>query len=56
MNKQLQIYTCREHVDIGIDDFVNSNYKAPDVELIKDKICDYCNKEAVYKIHIKTTN
>jgi len=51
MNKQSQIYTCKEHVDIGIDDFVNYNHQAPDVEIIEDKKCDYCEKEAVYDIH-----
>ncbi len=41
---------------MGIDDFVNTNHQAPDLEIIKDKKCDYCDKKAVYKIHIKITN
>ena len=56
MNSKSGIYTCREHIDIGIDDFVNTNHQAPDVEIIKDKKCDYCDKKAVYKIHTKITN
>lgn len=38
---------------MGIDDFVNYNHQAPDVEMIEDKKCEYCDEKAIYKIHIK---
>ncbi|MDW7668533.1 MAG: CxxH/CxxC protein [Bacillota bacterium] len=53
MNKKDSIYTCIEHVEIGIDDFVNYNHQAPDLEMIEDEKCDYCEKKAVYMICIK---
>jgi CxxH/CxxC protein (TIGR04129 family) len=52
MNKQDEIYTCHDHVDMGIDDYVNSKNKAPDIiKISSNKRCNYCNKEAVYKIY-----
>ncbi len=53
MNKQSQIYTCEEHIDIGIDDFVNYIKQAPNIETVKDKKCDYCEEKAVYKISLE---
>ncbi len=56
MNNESKIYTCEKHVDIGIDDFVNTSHQAPDVEMVKEKKCDYCDKKAVYKIYKKKVN
>jgi len=55
MNKQDEIYTCHAHIDMGIDDYVNSKNKAPDIiKISSNKICSYCNKEAVYKIYCES--
>jgi CxxH/CxxC protein (TIGR04129 family) len=41
-------YCCEEHVDIAIDEFLVENETFPNLEKIKDKKCDYCDKKAQY--------
>lgn len=45
-----EIYTCLGHCEMAIDEFVNKYEIAPDMEKITSKKCDFCEKEAVYKI------
>jgi len=54
MIKKSKLYTCEEHIDAGIDDFVNNIEQAPNIELTKDNKCDYCEKNAVYEISLET--
>lgn len=45
------IYACAEHIEIAIDDYVNSEEKAPQMEIVaKDynKKCTYCSEQAKY--------
>ncbi|MFO7887340.1 MAG: CxxH/CxxC protein [Eubacteriales bacterium] len=54
MIKKSKIFTCEEHIDLGIDDFVNHTKQAPNIEITKDNKCDYCEKKAAYKISLET--
>jgi len=45
------IFACSEHVEQGIDDYVNFNEDAPRImKTNKLQNCTYCNKKAEYKI------
>ena len=44
------IFACREHVEIAIDDFVNEMESAPQITVVVDEVCSYCNNKAEYKI------
>lgn len=45
------IFSCNEHVDQAIDDYVNYLEVSPQlIKTSEDKKCTYCNKNAVYKI------
>ena len=50
MGKETNIYACREHVEIAIDDFVNKKEIAPKIIKIKNEKCSYCKEDAEYKI------
>lgn len=47
------IYSCEEHIEIALDDYItrHNDEKAPNLELCSDETCNYCNKNAKYKIH-----
>lgn len=44
------IYACKEHVEMAIDDFVNSTEEAPQIIKIENKKCNYCDEKAEYEI------
>ncbi len=50
MNKDKIIYTCNEHIEIALDDFVNEVEEAPAMEKCEDKNCDYCSNKSTYKL------
>lgn len=50
MNKEKIIYTCLEHIEMALDDFVNEVEVAPAMEKCEDKNCDYCNNKSAYKL------
>jgi CxxH/CxxC protein (TIGR04129 family) len=50
MNMEKIIYTCLEHIEIALDDFVNEVEVAPAMEKCDDKNCDYCSSIAIYKL------
>lgn len=50
MEKEISIYTCREHVEMAIDDFVNKREAAPQIVKVQDKKCSYCKEDAEYEI------
>lgn len=44
-------YSCEEHVDCVIDDFLNLYNETPNVDLLysyDEKYCKYCNEYAKY--------
>lgn len=43
-----EIYTCKEHVEVALDDIVNECEKAPQIEENSSKKCDYCEKLCEY--------
>ena len=50
-NKEKIIFTCEDHADQALDDYVNFQETAP--QIIKtdtDRKCDYCEKKSEYKI------
>lgn len=50
MNKEKVIYSCDEHMEMAIDDFVNNVELAPTIEKCEDKKCDYCANNSAIKI------
>lgn len=43
-----KIYSCENHIDIAIDDFLVKNETFPILNSSKDRKCDYCDGDAVY--------
>ena len=50
MDKDKIIYTCIEHIDMALDDYVNEAEVAPVMEKCEDKTCDYCSNKSSYKL------
>ena len=52
MENKKVIYTCNEHVEIAIDDYINEcdDGKAPNIDRCSEKVCNYCENIAEYKI------
>lgn len=51
MKEEYVIYSCLEHAELALDDFVNNEEKAPQIEKIQEENkCSYCEKAAEYKI------
>ena len=49
--KHEKIYTCMEHVEQAIDDYVNCKEAAPQlIKTDKEEKCSYCKKNAEYII------
>ena len=44
------IYSCLEHIEVALDDFVNETEDAPDMQKCDDKTCSYCTNNASYKL------
>ncbi|HKM01770.1 MAG TPA: CxxH/CxxC protein [Sedimentibacter sp.] len=45
------IYTCFEHVEQALDDFVNFQEIAPQIiKTNSEQKCNYCHKNSEYKI------
>jgi CxxH/CxxC protein (TIGR04129 family) len=50
MKESKIIYSCLEHCEMAIDEYVNSYEEAPCIDKISGKKCNFCQKEAAYKI------
>lgn len=51
MSENIVIYACTEHIDVAIDDYVNSEEKAPEMKIVteeQNKKCTYCIEKAKY--------
>ncbi|OKO96795.1 hypothetical protein BRO54_0348 [Geobacillus proteiniphilus] len=48
----MMIFTCEEHVDIAIDQYVDETEQAPDLLPVdnSEKQCHFCSKQAVYLV------
>ncbi|NNU83614.1 CxxH/CxxC protein [Geobacillus sp. BMUD] len=48
----MMIFTCEEHVDIAIDQYVDETEQAPDLLPVDNsgKQCDFCERRAVYAV------
>lgn len=44
------IYACGEHVELAIDDYINYNEGAPEINCISGRMCDYCKNSAEYEV------
>lgn len=49
---RMMIFTCEEHVDIAIDQYVDETEQAPDLLPVdnSEKQCYFCSKQAVYVV------
>ena len=50
MNKDITIYTCVEHIEMALDDYVNEAELAPAMEKCEDMVCNYCSNKSAYKL------
>lgn len=50
MEEEKNKYFCEEHLDKAFDDYLIENEEFPDVYEVKDHKCDYCGKQAKYKL------
>jgi len=53
MTENKIIFACKDHIEIALDDFVNTEEKAPQMKIVSNENsikCDYCEKESVYEI------
>lgn len=50
MEENKKIYSCNEHIDMAIDDYVNTYEVAPNIEICKDKKCNYCQEKSEYVV------
>lgn len=48
MNKE--IFSCEEHIDMAIDDYVNFFEEAPEILNIDTGKCEYCDRVACYSV------
>lgn len=48
----MMIFTCEEHIDMAIDEYVDETEQAPDVMFVdnREKLCRFCEKKAVYAV------
>ncbi len=45
-----EFFSCEEHIDMAIDDYVNYEGEAPEVLRDSGHKCKYCDKVAVYVV------
>jgi len=45
------IYACKEHIDMALDDFVDEYEVFPVLEKCEQKKCSYCDQVAEYMVH-----
>jgi CxxH/CxxC protein (TIGR04129 family) len=46
-----EIYSCKEHIEIALDDFVDEYEVFPLLEKCENKQCSYCQEKAEYKVY-----
>lgn len=46
------MYSCEEHMDLAIDDFLIKYETFPIITHTKDNCCNYCNSNATYRLEI----
>ncbi|AGT33850.1 hypothetical protein M493_18225 [Geobacillus genomosp. 3] len=46
------IFTCEEHIDVAIDEYVEETEQAPDISPVdnNERPCWFCGKKAVYVV------
>lgn len=47
------VYTCREHLEEAIDEFLVKNEESPDIEVLletKKEVCFFCKGEATIEL------
>ena len=43
-------FSCEEHIDIAIDEFLVEEERFPSMDKALDNKCDYCSDKAVYEV------
>ena len=41
-------FSCEEHIDMAIDDFLVEEERFPSVDKTSNNKCDYCSNKAIY--------
>jgi CxxH/CxxC protein (TIGR04129 family) len=47
---KVEIYACEEHIDMALEDFVNTKEEAPEILSVSVEKCAYCDRMALYLI------
>jgi len=50
MNSKKIFYSCQEHIDIALDDFVDEFEVFPVLTKINNEKCSFCDKQAIYQV------
>lgn len=50
MEEEKSKYFCEEHLDRAFDDYLVENEEFPNVIEVTGHKCDYCEKQAKYKL------
>lgn len=53
MDHKELVYSCADHIDIMIEEWVNEYELAPEIDLLTDDFkasCSWCKEDAVYYI------
>lgn len=51
MEEYIPIYSCDDHIDLAIDDFLVENETFPLLSKAEEGTCSYCEKAAVYVLN-----
>ncbi len=49
--KYKEIYACKEHIEMALDDFVDENEVYPVLDKVEDMQCSYCDAKALYRVY-----
>ncbi|WP_242840671.1 CxxH/CxxC protein [Clostridium hydrogeniformans] len=41
-------FSCEEHIDMAIDDFLVEEERFPSIDKTSNNKCDYCSNRAIY--------
>jgi CxxH/CxxC protein (TIGR04129 family) len=50
------IHCCENHIDMGMDDFINKYETFPIMTRVLSVKCDYCNLDAIYLLSKEIIN
>ncbi|MBP1926799.1 CxxH/CxxC protein (TIGR04129 family) [Sedimentibacter acidaminivorans] len=53
MVENKNLYACKDHIEVALDDYINFEENAPYMVEVSDEeqvVCSYCEQKAKYKL------